>query len=210
MAATTFAMRSCDDMRRPVASMFALTAAALAEPGVSEPTRERLEQILGQVEWLADLIQHSPHTAGLGPPCACRTDLSRVVREAVDAERATWPGTVRMLGEARPVLTAADSVLVRRAIANLLSNATRAAGPSGLVSVEVRCSRHLAAVAIEDTGPGFGKIEPGFGLGLVTVWRCLAVYGGRLDRECGVGGGVRVNLWLPRVPDDAPHDGHDD
>jgi signal transduction histidine kinase len=198
---------ACHDIRRPVASMFALATAALAEPGLSEPTRERLEQIVGQVDWLADLIQHSPHITGLDTPCACRTDLSRVVRDAVNAERATWPGMVRMLGEGRPVFTAAHSVLVRRAIANLLSNATRAAGPSGVVSVAVRRNRQLAMVAIEDTGPGFGMIEPGFGLGLVTVSRCVAVYGGRLDRECGADGGVRVSLWLPRTID-APHHGH--
>jgi signal transduction histidine kinase len=117
---------------------------------------------------------------------------------------------VRILGGARPVFAAADTVPVHRAIANLLSNATRAAGPTGAVSVEVRCDGPLAVVAIEDTGPGFGKIEPGFGLGLVTVSRCLAVYGGRLDRECGAGGGVRVSMWLPRATGDTPHDGQND
>jgi signal transduction histidine kinase len=192
-------------MRRPVASIFALATAALAEPGLSGSTRGRLEQILGQVEWLAELIRHPPHAAGVGAPCASRTDLSRVVSEAVAAERATWPGNVRMLGEAGPMFTAVHPVLLRRAVANLLSNATRAAGPSGAVSVEVRGNRHMAAVVIEDSGPGFGKIEPGFGLGLVTVSRCVAIYGGRLDRECGAGGGVRVSLWLPRTID-APHD----
>jgi signal transduction histidine kinase len=197
-------------MWQPVASMSALAMAALAEPGLSEPTQERLEQILGQVEWLADLIQRSPHIAWPGTRCGYRTDLTRVVREAVAAERVTWPGTVRILGGAGPVFAAAYAVPVRRAIANLLSNATRAAGPSGVVFVEVRCDGQLAVVAIEDTGPGFGKIEPGFGLGLVTVSRCLAVCGGRLDRERGAGGGVRVSMWLPRVTGDTPHDGQDD
>src|SRR5712691_10606398 len=132
---------TCHDMRQPVTSMFALAAAALAEPGLPQPARARLEQIVEQAEWLADLIQHSLHFAGPGAPGACQTDLLRVVNEAVAAECVTWPGDVRVTGVAEPVFTAVHSVLLRRMVANLLSNATRAAGPSGAVTVEVGCQR---------------------------------------------------------------------
>ncbi len=194
---------TCHDMRQPVASMFALAAAALAEPGLPQPARVRLEQIVEQAEWLADLIQHSLHTAGPGAPGACQTDLLRVVNEAVAAECVTWPGDVRIIGVAEPVFTTVHSVLLRRMVANLLSNATRAAGPSGAVIVEVGCQRRSAMLAIEDTGPGFGKIERGLGLGLTAVSRCVTMYGGRLDHGCGASGGARVSLSLPRTRDPA-------
>jgi K+-sensing histidine kinase KdpD len=184
-------------MRQPVASMFTLAAAALAEPGLPQPARIRLEQIVEQAAWISDLIQHSLHDGEADAPGARPTDLFRVVAAAVAAERVTWPGEMRVLSPAEPVLTAVHFVVLRRIVANLLDNATRAAGPSGTVTIEIGQNRHSAMLAIEDTGPGFGKIERGLGLGLAAVSRGIATYGGRLERECGTGGGVRVNLWLP-------------
>jgi signal transduction histidine kinase len=190
-------------MRKPVASMFALATDALAEPGLSQPTRERLEQILEQARWLADLIDHSPPT-GPGAPAGCQTNLLRVVNDAVAAERATWPGDVRIRGVTGPVFTAVHSVPLRRAVANLLSNATRAAGPAGTVTVDVGYDRRSAVLAVEDSGPGFGKIERGLGLGLVAVSRCITAYSGRLTHRRGANGGARVILRLPAVIDSAP------
>jgi C4-dicarboxylate-specific signal transduction histidine kinase len=189
-------------MRQPVASMVALAAAALAEPGLPQPARTRLEQIVQQAEWLSDLIQHSLQTP-VPAPRAGQTDLFGVVDEAIAAERVTWPGDIRVLGVTRPVFTAVPAVLVRRMVANLLSNATRAAGPSGAVTIEIGSDQRSAMLAIEDTGPGFGKIEQGLGLGLAAVWRCACAYGGRLDHGCGTNGGARVSLWLPRTTDAA-------
>jgi K+-sensing histidine kinase KdpD len=195
---------TCHDMRQPVASMFALAAAALAEPGLPQPARARLEQIVEQAEWLADLIQHSLHTAGPTAAGGCQTDLLRVVNEAVAAECVTWPGDARIVGAAEPIFTAVHSVLLRRMVANLLSNATRAAGPSGAVTVEVGYQRGSAMLAIEDNGPGFGNIERGLGLGLNAVSRFVTAYDGGLDYERSDSGGARVSMWLPRTAGEGP------
>jgi hypothetical protein len=80
----------CHDMRQPVASVFALAAAALAEPGLPQPACARMEEIIKQAEWLADLIQHALHTAVPGSPGTCQSDLLRVSRKAVAAECVTW------------------------------------------------------------------------------------------------------------------------
>jgi C4-dicarboxylate-specific signal transduction histidine kinase len=196
--ATPGLRESWHDMRQPVASMFTLAAAALAEPGLPQPARVRLEQIVEQAAWMADLIQHSLPNGEADVPGACATDLLRVVSEAVAAERVTWLGEMKVLSPPEPVFTAVHFVVLRRIVANLLGNATRAAGPSGTVTIEIGLDRCSVMLAIEDTGPGFGKIERGLGLGLAAVARGIATYGGRLERECGTGGGVRVNLWLPR------------
>ena len=188
---------TCHDMRQPVASMFALAAAALAEPGLPPAARARLEQIIEQAEWLADLIQHSLQADWPGSPAACRTNLQRVVNEAIAAERMTWAGEVRIVSVTEPVSTLVRPVLLRRMVANLLSNATRAAGRSGTVTVEVGRRQNSALLAVEDNGPGFGKIERGLGLGLAAVSRSAISYGGRLECGRGAGGGARVGLWLP-------------
>ena len=188
---------TCHDMRQPVAGIVALAQAALTEPGLPQSARARLEQIVKQAEWLADLIQFSLQTASPGARAGCQTDLLRVVDEAVAAERVTWPGDVRMPEIAGPVFTVVDAVVLRRIVANLLSNATRAAGPSGTVTVEVGHERRLVMLAIEDNGPGFGKIDHGLGFGLTAVSRWATMYGGRLEYGCGPTGGARVSLCLP-------------
>jgi len=187
---------TCHDMRQPIASVLALAAAALAEPGLPATARGRLELITGQAEWLAAMVRHSL-IAGREVPGASHTDLLLVTGETVAAECLTWAGEMNVLSAAGPVFTAVHEVLLRRMIANLLSNATRAAGPSGTVTVEVGHEQSMAVLRVEDSGPGFGKIPGNFGLGLGAVSSSAAKHGGRL--ECGTvtGGGARVSLWLP-------------
>jgi len=184
-------------MRQPIASVFALAAAALAEPGLPPAARARLEQIVDQTEWLADLIQHSLQTVEPGVPDARLANMVRVASEAVAAERVTWAGRVRVVSPVEPVFAAIHPVLLRRIAANLLSNATRAAGPSGMVTVEVGREQNSALFAVEDTGPGFGKIATGLGIGLAVVSGLAVRHGGRLDRGSGASGGTRMSLWLP-------------
>lgn len=188
------------DMRQPVASVFALAAAALAEPGIPRTARAHIEEIIKQAEWMADMIRDALHTAAPHGLAGCATDLRSVAHEVVDAERLTWAGEARIVTPEEPVLAAAPPVALRRMVANLVSNAIRAAGPSGRVMVEVGSEHGGACLCVEDTGPGFGKIEKGLGLGLAAVGRDAVRYGGQLECGNAARGGARVSLWLPRVP----------
>ncbi len=189
---------TCHDMRQPLASMFALAAAALAEPGLPHPTRARLEQMVEQAQWLADMIEHSLQLAAPDAPGACGTDLVRIASDVAAAECMTWPGQVKIISQPEAVFTDVHPVLLRQMVANLVGNATRAAGPSGTVTVEVGQQQGSALLAVEDTGPGFGnKIPAGLGLGLAAVSRNATRYGGRVECGCGADGGARVQLWLP-------------
>src|SRR2546430_16281658 len=63
----------CHDMRQALGGVFALAGAALAEPGLAEGTRARLERIVGQAEWLGKPGHHrpaAPPPASRGPPLA--------------------------------------------------------------------------------------------------------------------------------------------
>ncbi len=191
------------DMRQPVAATLALAAAALTEPDLPAAARGRLEQIIGQAEWLADMIQGCLAAQGQEEPdeidkpdlgCA---DIVRVVSEIIAAACLTWPGDVTLASPAGPVWCMLHPVLLHRAVSNVLDNATRAAGPTGTVTVEIQQCEDAVMFAVEDNGPGFGKIPSGASLGLSAVARTVVKYGGRMECSCGGRGGARVSLWLP-------------
>lgn len=203
---------TCHDMREPIASVLALTAAALGEPGLPGAARLRLEQITGQAEWLAEMIQEFLHeaakeqqegyeTAGIdirvASETAGRPDAVCVVGEVIRAGRLTWSCDLSVTAPAGPVLCTLHPVLLRRVVSNVLSNGARAAGPSGLVTVRIWQSKGLLRLVVEDNGPGFGNVPCGFGLGLSWVTRTVVRHGGRIECGRGAGGGARVSLWVP-------------
>ena len=191
------------DMRQPVANTMALAAAALAEPALPAVARDRLEQIVGQAEWLADMIhdclvaQRQEEPDKVEKPGRDLADIVHIVGEVIAAEGLTWPGDVTLTAPAGPVWCMFHPVLLRRAVSNVLDNAMRAAGPNGTVSVEIRQCEDAVMLAVEDSGPGFGKIPSGIGLGLSAVARNVIESGGRMEYSGGARGGARVSLWLP-------------
>lgn len=194
----------CHDLRQPIAGVLALAGAALAEAGLPESARNRVEQLVELAEWQSELVENWLKTAaGDAALTADRTDAVQVVNEAAAAERLIWAGNLTLIWPPEPVLVWVHPVVLRRMTANLLDNATRAAGPSGTVTVEVTRWDGRMLLAVDDDGPGFGSLvggrglAQGHGLGLSTVTRQAIQYGGRL--ECGRGslGGGRVSLWLP-------------
>jgi K+-sensing histidine kinase KdpD len=187
----------CHDVRQPIAGVLALAAAALAEADLPAKTRSRLEQIIELAEWQSDVVENWLKLSAGGSASAGHTDVIRVVNEAAAAERLTWAGDLTLVWPPEPVFVRPHPVVLRRMTANLLANATRAAGASGTVTIEVSRRGSHMLLAVEDDGPGFGRLCPGHGLGLAAVARQAAGHRGRL--ECGRSslGGGRVNLWLP-------------
>jgi two-component system sensor histidine kinase QseC len=188
----------CHDIRQPIAGVLALAGAVLAETNLSEGTRSRLEQIIELAEWQSDMVENWLEVAeGDTSPIAGYTDAIRVVNEAAAAERLIWTGNLTLIWPPERVFIQPDPVILRRMTANLLDNATRAAGPAGTVTVEVSRWDDQMLLAVEDDGPGFGWLAGGRGLGLSAVARRAVQHRGRL--ECGRGslGGGRVSLWLP-------------
>jgi len=203
---------TCHDMRQPVANVLALAAAALTEPGLPAAARGWLEQIVGQAEWLADMIHAFLHDGERGEAneagetdfaetdeVVARTDVVCIVNEVIAAGRLTWPCDLKVNSPTAPVRCTMGPVLLRRVVSNVLSNAARAAGPSGVVTVQIRQRVALATLVVEDSGPGFGKIPSGAGLGLSAVARHIVSHGGRMECGRSAGGGARVSLWLPQA-----------
>ncbi len=206
---------TCHDMREPIASVLAVTAAALAEPGLPATARLRFEQISGQAEWLAEMVHELLHeevnerqeggetneTAETGAIATSeadgRCDARSVVGEVIRAGRLTWSCDLSVISPAEPVRCTLHPVLLRRVVSNVLSNAALAAGPSGLVTVRIWHGKGLLRLVVEDSGPGFGNIPSGLGLGLAWVTRTVVRHGGRIECARGARGGACVSLWLP-------------
>jgi K+-sensing histidine kinase KdpD len=187
----------CHDIRQPIAGVLALAAAVLAETDLSEQTRSRLEQMIELAEWQSDIVENWLDAEGDSSPSADDTDATRVINEAAAAERLIWTGNLTLIWPPERVFIRLHPVTLRRMTANLLDNATRAAGPAGTVTVEVSQLDDQMLLTVEDDGPGFGGLAGGRGLGLSAVARRAVQHGGRL--ECGRGslGGGRVSLRLP-------------
>lgn len=185
----------CRDIRRPVAGVLSLAGAALTEPALPGPARSCLEQIMTEAQSVAELIDES---MGCRQAADARSvDLAQLARETAAAYQVTYSGTLTVAGAARPALVDADRVGVRRIIINLLSNATRAAGPDGRVKLEVSGAGMCARLAVTDTGPGFAQIASGTGLGSRVIAQCLAQCGGEITYKPTRSGGVRAVVSLP-------------
>lgn len=186
----------CHDMRQPVASIMVLADAALTEASVPSVVHARLDQIREQAEWLGDLLQHLLEPNGAKTVNGKSHDLTRIASDVVQSEQATYLGDLRLQWSGGNVNVRGNAIELRRAIANLLNNATRAAGPDGRVVVEVHRAGNHVLLTVDDSGPGFGLIRRGVGLGLRAVTRCLKSCGGRIEYSRSRMGGTCATLVL--------------
>jgi len=186
----------CHDMRQPVASILMLADAALTDESVPPVVRVSLGLVRQQAEWLGDLLQHllEPYRTEIANGQA--QDLSRVATEAVAAAQATYQGDLRLQSSGDNLSFLGSPLELRRAIDNLVSNATRAAGPKGQVVVELRRADDHVLLAVDDNGPGFGHIRRGIGLGLRAAGQSLTSCGGRIEFCHSRLGGTRAVLVL--------------
>ena len=102
---------------------------------------------------------------------------------------------------AQAVEASCDPVLLRRAVANVLDNATRAAGDSGKVRVSVQSLPGEALVEVSDEGNGFGRIPSVSGQGMSIVDEALRSCRGSLEIYSGPGPGTTVRMRIPALQD---------
>jgi signal transduction histidine kinase len=184
----------CHDMRQPVATIMALVEVALCNAAIPSGVRGPLGQVRDQAEWLGELLHCliEPHAAAEGES----HDLVSLVSDVVHVEMVTYPGDLSWRWSGGKIYVTGNGVELRRAIANLLSNATRAAGPGGTVLVQLCRAAGRVLLTVDDSGPGFGLIHRGVGLGLLAVAHGLKSYGGSLEYGRSQLGGVRAILAL--------------
>jgi signal transduction histidine kinase len=189
----------CHDMRQPVASILALADAVLTTATIPSAVRDRLGQVQDQAEWLAELLRQLIEPQGERPADRESHNLIHLASNAVQMEMVTYSGDLVFKWDDCNVRVLGDRVEIRRAIANLLGNATRAAGPDGRVIVGLRRANDRVLLTVDDSGPGFGLIRRGIGLGLQVVTRSLNSFGGDLEYRRSQLGGVQAILSLRAV-----------
>jgi signal transduction histidine kinase len=186
----------CHDMRQPIATVGALAEAALTHPDLPGEVAKRLRHILDETRLLADFTQRIVNTGMLAVP----VKPADLLADAVDEAALTYAGVLRVSVEPRSPLVA-DPVALRRALGNVLENATRAAGPHGVVLVALVGDERWTVFEVGDSGPGFGAASSGVAsLGLTIADRLMRAHGGRIEFGRSELGGALVRLLLPARP----------
>ena len=182
----------CHDLRQYVAAGIML-AGKRDVPGLDPDTKRRLATIARVFEDIHGLLDDQLR----GQQRATAVDLAVLVRECVEFTKVvtTVPIEVELDDSAEAW---ASPVLLRRAVLNVLHNATRAAGVGGRVTVTARASGSHAWVEVGDDGAGFGRIPVVNGYGMSVVESAVRAAHGRLEIYSGPEPGTRVRLRLPR------------
>jgi signal transduction histidine kinase len=186
------ARRLRHDLRQPLASMTFLVDSVISTESLPPQVEAALVEIIHEAQWMGRLLRSSEDDHEE----VAVVDLSR----ALDGPCASAPGMapydVEVTGHERtPVLV--DPVGLERALRNVLDNAKRAVSEGGRVRVRVWPDDRHGVIEVGDSGPGFGRLAPRHGHGLVGVRRFLERFGG--DLTCGTSplGGALVTMRLP-------------
>lgn len=144
-------------------------------------------------------------------------DLAAIGREVVDSLRPLAATKTLTVVPAGPVPAFGDVDIVRRMIANLITNALKFTPESGSVAVTALGEAGTARIFVRDSGPGidpalharifdkYAQIEgparkAGAGLGLTFVKMAAEAHGGRVILDSAPGKGSTFGLVLPAAP----------
>ena len=190
-------------------SLHRLAARADAvEPGQQRAVRESLTLLERGVGQLGRLAEQFSQYARLPDPSFEPLDLTEVVRATAGMESPEGVAVEVHPGPLLPVR--GDSLLLSRAIHNLLLNAREASPPGGRVELRTFAAGDQAVLEILDRGPGVPEalrarvFEPyvstkkrSSGLGLSLVRDITTQHRGSVTLENRPGGGACARLALP-------------
>lgn len=186
------ARRSAHDLLQSVAIMHALIGTLRATEAVAEPARDLLDHLQREVRLVAEVCERQLHDGSV----ARTVDLAAVAEEVVDRSQLTYQGRIAL--EAAEVSIEGDPVEWHRCLYNLVENACRAASDDGKVEVRLSVTDGSIRIAVDDSGPGFGRAAAGrASLGLVTVTRVVEGHSGHLELGESPLGGAQLAIVLP-------------
>ncbi len=189
-----------------------------------EQKQQRLDNLQVFIKRMTNLLENlltvSRGEAGKVEFHPGRLNLLDLCQDVTDEVRTTAPPslTFRVTGHGECVAVA-DSILMRQAITNLVSNAAKYSKPDGTIDVIVDCQPDTFTISVADQGIGIPKKDqarlfegfhradnvgaiPGTGLGLLIARLAIERHGGTITFESEEGVGTTFTLTLPR---DVPH-----
>jgi two-component system OmpR family sensor kinase len=212
-----FLADAAHELRTPVAGVQSAAEALLQlEPGAPPERREQLELLLIRESrragaLIGDLLDLARLDAGieLRRRPARLLELARAQAERLEVVAPEL--TVQVIGP--NVEAYVDPDRVTQILTNLVDNARRATGGSGIVRILVSASPAGAEIVVEDDGPGVppedrerifnrlvhGRDDTGAGLGLPIARGFAQAHGGELVCLPRADGrtGAAFQLWLP-------------
>lgn len=182
----------CHDMRQPLAAILVLAESTAGEG------HQKLDLIADQARWLARLVDDV-----LVDAAADDVDDVDVTACASLAVAGASPSAASALNleSSKAACASARPVALTRAIACLVDNAVRAAGPDGTVTVTVHTGDRIL-VEVRDDGPGLGRVPARSSLGLSITRALVAACNGTFDLGAAPDGGTiaRIGLTPARAP----------
>ena len=172
-----------------------------------EQHARRMGEMIEELLLLARLDESHPRQRGA-------VDLTVVAAEACDDAMALDPGRPVSLHAERSIVVVGDAAHLRRAVANLTTNAVRHTPSGTSVEVHVDSRDGMARVVVRDHGPGMSeaglvhafdrfwqadasRATGGSGLGLAIVAGVAAEHGGTATAANAGDGGAVLTLQLP-------------
>jgi two-component system sensor histidine kinase TctE len=219
-----FISDAAHQLRTPLAGLKSQTELALNET-TDEALRQRLQRVHMSATRSAHLVNQLLTLARAEPESAAAqgripVDLTRLAADlcAELVPRARQDGVdlgIDDSREASSLRVLGNALLLREAIANLVDNAVRYAGPGSSVTVRVAQDGPDAVLDVEDNGPGLSEADrervferfvrathvgDGCGLGLAIVREIVERHGGRVALQPVSPRGLRVVIRLPLAP----------
>jgi signal transduction histidine kinase len=209
------------DLRSPLTRVRNRLESALAGMDESDPRRETVEQAVAEADQLLAtfnaLLSIADAEAGAGRGDMVPLDLEAVARDVAElyeplVEERGLSLETRLLGQA---LVPGNRQLLFQAIANLIDNAVKYAGPGRRISLAVEPGDGRPELVVADNGPGIpasdrarvlerfvrldpSRSTPGSGLGLSLVAAIARLHNAALSLEDNHPGlKVRIRFPMP-------------
>ncbi len=184
------------DIGHEVATLSALVAAVRSEGGFDAATGARMALLEQEIDRLSDLVGACATWRGPGRVADEIVDLRELLSDVVVGRDAASPGTV-VLCPGPSLLVRLERHTMRRLVTNLVDNAVRASGPTGLVEVGLDGTVDpVIRVADDGPGPGRGpKGDHGAGLAIVRTLARRLTADVTLRPRAGGGAVAEIVLW---------------
>jgi two-component system, OmpR family, sensor histidine kinase CpxA len=208
------------ELRSPLARLQALISIARQKQDGPEPVPlDRMERELERLDALIGEILSYARLEAKEDIARRPTDLIDLIQNIVDdteVEGQEAGNTICLNGPSTLMLNA-DGGLLQGAIENVVRNAVRYAPPQTVIDVTIAEVPNAVAIVIRDRGPGvpdavleklfqpFYRVEDGRstdsgtgGIGLAIAHRSVCLHGGTIRASNHPGGGLHVEITLPR------------
>ncbi len=209
------------ELRTPVSNLMTQTQVALSRARDAQDYRSVLESNAEEFErmarMIADMLLLAKADNGLVIPNRESVNLGREVRALFDYYEAVAEEKHLQLALQGNAEVMADRLMLRRALANLLSNAVRHAAPASMVLITLNGSTEGVTASVKNTGDPippehlervfdrFFQVDPsrqrsseGTGLGLAITQSIIAAHGGKVT-AASANGVTLLTIALPRL-----------